>query len=94
MATITGNVRQERRIGGTVTAGARITTGTVQRAALPGGAPYEGDYEAIPDKMAQVFPTQNKTMRQDFTVAGVPTYRVSNPEGGTTLIIGGNKNGQ
>ena len=66
----------------------------VYRATAPGGAPYEGDYEAIPDKMAQVFPTQNKTMRQDFTVAGVPTYRVSNPEGGTTLIIGGNKNGQ
>lgn len=68
--------------------GARITTGTVQRAALPGGAPYEGPYEVTPEFSAQTLPTKGKSMRDDVTVHAIPVSRTTNPQGGKTVYIG------
>lgn len=93
MAVIAGRVQQERRIGGSVTSGARITTGTVQRAALPGGAPYEGPYEVTPEFSAQTLETKGKSMRDDVTVEAITVSRTGNPSGGNTIYIGGLING-
>lgn len=49
---------------------------------------YEGDYEVIPMFTDQVLTTQNKTMKEDFTIKEIPVAEVSNPAGGLTLTIG------
>ena len=72
MPVIAGSVRQERRIGGTVMVGARITTGTVQRAALPGGAPYEGDYVVTPTRERQELPTAGTSLALNVVVEAIP----------------------
>ena len=37
------------------------------------GVPYDGPYEATPDRDAQVFATSGKVMREDFVVQPIPS---------------------
>lgn len=58
----------------------------------PGGdiPPYTGEYEITPlVESDQVFGTANHRMTNNLKVFKVPTYEVSGPTGGITLIIGG-----
>lgn len=51
---------------------------------------YAGNCHVIPKINSQVLPTCDKVVTQDITVEGIPFYEVTNPQGGTTFIIGGN----
>lgn len=51
---------------------------------------YTGNCHVIPKIDSQVLPTCDKVINQDITVEGIPFYEVSNQQGGTTFIIGGN----
>lgn len=73
---ITGEVRAEAAIEGTVQAG--------------GGYPaYEESYEIEPLVNSQVLPTRNRVMTKDITVKEISYQEVSNKSGGTTVTIGG-----
>lgn len=55
-----------------------------------GGLPYyEGPYKAIPKVIQQTLNTKNKSMALNVTIQSIPYSEVSNPEGGKTIIIGG-----
>jgi len=54
---------------------------------------YSGDCHIIPKVEEQVLETRDKLMTDNITVTSIPYYEVSNPQGGTTVIIGGNNNG-
>ena len=49
---------------------------------------YKGDYEVTPAITAQVLETARKAMRDDVKIKEIPYAEVSNPAGGTTVIIG------
>ena len=48
---------------------------------------YEGPYTVYPDTFDQTLDTSNKVMREDVVVREIPFAEVSNPAGGTTVII-------
>lgn len=48
---------------------------------------YEGEYEVIPRLSPQVLATNERVMRSDMTIDGIPSYRTTNPSGGYTVII-------
>lgn len=50
---------------------------------------YVGEYDVTPKIEQQVLSTNDKLMTDDITVKAIPFYEVSNPQGGTTFIIGG-----
>lgn len=50
---------------------------------------YSGNCHVIPKVESQVLPTCDKIITEDITVEGIPIYEVSNPQGGSTIIIGG-----
>ena len=49
---------------------------------------FGGEYSATPSDKPIVVETKDKIMRDNFTVKPVPIYTVTNPKGGTTIIIG------
>jgi hypothetical protein len=49
---------------------------------------YDGSYEITPKAEEQILPTAYKVMRNDVTVNKIPYAEVTNPAGGTTVIIG------
>ena len=51
---------------------------------------YVGEYNVTPKIEQQVLSANDKLMTDDITVKAIPFYEVSNPQGGTTFIIGGN----
>lgn len=51
---------------------------------------YVGEYEVTPKIEHQILETCDKLMSNDVMVKGIPFYEVTNPQGGTTFIIGGN----
>ena len=52
-------------------------------------ATYTGEYSATPKVEEEtVLQTKGRKMIKDVTVRKIPTYEVSNPQGGETLIIG------
>ena len=53
-----------------------------------GGIPYEGSYEADARFTEQVFPTKQKSMRDDFTVHAI-NYTEARNDSGITVTIGG-----
>lgn len=58
---------------------------------IPGGYKnYEGTYEIRPSIDGDILETKNKLMAKDVVVDPIPYYEVSNEQGGTTVIIGGN----
>lgn len=54
-----------------------------------GGDQYEGEYSVTPKIEAQTLETRDKLLAQDMVIEGIPCYEVSNPQGGTTFVIGG-----
>lgn len=50
---------------------------------------YKGLYTVIPKVKEQKLPTKDKSMAKDLTVTEIPYSEVSNPQGGNTVIIGG-----
>lgn len=55
-----------------------------------GGFPYyKGPYKTVPKVIKQTLNTKNKSMSLDVTIESIPYSEVSNPEGGKTIIIGG-----
>lgn len=50
---------------------------------------YIGEYDVTPKIKSQVLETRDKLMSDDVTVRAISFYEVSNPQGGTTFIIGG-----
>ena len=50
---------------------------------------YEGEYQIMPSFEAQSLQTKNKLMTDDVSVSAISVVRMSNPNGGTTVIIGG-----
>lgn len=61
---------------------------------IPGGYEhYFGEYEITPKIEEQRYLTKDKVMSEDITVKSIPTYEVTNLQGGTTFIIGGDSIG-
>ena len=57
----------------------------VTHATLPN---YQGQYEATPSLIEQIFPTNETSMRNDFVVHKIPYYEIENQSGGLTAVIG------
>ena len=53
------------------------------------GEVYQGPYTVDPDFVGITLPTREKNMREDVTVNPIEVQRVSNPNGGKTVYIGG-----
>lgn len=51
------------------------------------GEEYSGSYEITPAVEQQIMQTAEKVMREDVTIKEIPYAEVSNPAGGTTVII-------
>lgn len=51
------------------------------------GEEYKGSYEVTPKVEAQILQTAEKVMRDDVTIKEIPYVEVTNPAGGTTIII-------
>ncbi len=94
---LTGTVEQ----GGTLLSGVLQSSGTLSGVVKSAAAElvgrislnigheyYLGSYEATPKTTPQILPTYDKLMSKDITVKSIPFFEVSNPQGGTTFIIG------
>ena len=77
MINFNGKISQTAGLSGTVaTAAQDVPT-------------YTGEYSATPKVEEEtVLQTKGRKMIKDVTVRKIPTYEVSNPQGGETLIIG------
>lgn len=49
---------------------------------------YDGAYVVIPRAEAQTLPTENKKMRDDVSILGIPYAETTNQAGGMTAAIG------
>ena len=62
----------------------------IGRVSIPSGYKYfNGSYEVIPKVESQMLETKDKLMSEDVHIKSILYYEVSNPQGGTTIIIGG-----
>lgn len=52
---------------------------------------YIGEYTITPDITPVVLPTRDKLMADDITVHKIPLWEIGNPQGGKTILIGGEK---
>ena len=52
---------------------------------------YTGEYAVTPDITPVVLPTRDKLMADDVTIHKIPLWETGNPQGGTTILIGGEK---
>ena len=78
---------QEGTLTGKISSRFAILNGQV---AIPSGYKYfTGSYEVTPKVEAQTLETKDKLMSEDVHIKSIPYYEVSNPQGGTTIIIGG-----
>lgn len=50
---------------------------------------YTGEYTVTPDITPVVLPTRDKLMAEDVTVRKIPLWEIGNPQGGKTILIGG-----
>lgn len=50
---------------------------------------YTGEYNITPQITSQTMHTRDKRMIDDLVVNSIPYFNVSNPQGGETIIIGG-----
>lgn len=55
---------------------------------------YKGEYVITPKLDKQIVEAKDKVMSDDITIKSIPYYEVSNTHGGTTFIIGGEKDGK
>lgn len=51
------------------------------------GEEYEGSYEVTPKLEEQILQTAEKVMTNDLKIKEIPYAEVTNPAGGTTVII-------
>ncbi len=49
---------------------------------------FDGSYTVIPAVAAKSLQTKDRLMSDDVTVTAIPYYEVSNPQGGSTIVIG------
>lgn len=52
---------------------------------------YTGEYTVTPDVAPVVLPTRDKLMVEDVTIHKIPLWEIGNPQGGKTILIGGEK---
>lgn len=52
---------------------------------------YVGTYSVVPTRATQTLNTDDKHLNGVISVSPIPYYEVSNLQGGTTIIIGGNE---
>ena len=52
---------------------------------------YTGEYTVTPDITPVVLPTRDKLMVDDVTIHKIPLWETGNPQGGKTILIGGEK---
>lgn len=53
---------------------------------------FSGEYRVVPAVASKVLRTKDKLMADDVTVESIPYYEVSNPQGGSTIMIGDDPN--
>lgn len=83
---LTGVLHSSGTLSGTVKRSSAVLAGHVSLNI--GHEYYLGSYEATPKTTPQILPTYDKLMSKDITVKSIPFFEVSNPQGGTTFIIG------
>lgn len=49
---------------------------------------FDGSYTVVPAVAAKSLQTKDRLMSDDVTVTAIPYYEVSNPQGGSTIVIG------
>lgn len=86
MEKFRGSLSPVPKVSGNLS-GTGTMAGSLTIPQVAGAEYYRGDYVATPKVTAEVFPTKNKTMIDDFTVLEIPRWEVSN-EYGKTFIIG------
>lgn len=80
-----GTVSQQSALTGSVNSKCNVS-GTVF---IDGGREkYTGSYEVTPCANEQKLHTASKIMMDDVTIKEIPYAEVTNPAGGTTVIIG------
>lgn len=73
----------------TTTACVGVTTAPVT--VVEGASAYTGTYTVTPDVEPITLATKDKLMADDVTVKKIPLWETSNTQGGTTILIGGDK---
>lgn len=73
-----------------VTAGSCVNVHIPAQIVKSGDYPdFGGPYDVTPMVTSQCLDTKDTHMTDDVTVREIPYYAVSNPQGGTTIVIGG-----
>lgn len=84
---LVGDISTKQNLVGTV--GTRLSlSGKVNVGSTIKAENYEGEYEVIPSREAQILETGQKFMAEDVMVHKIPFHEVSNLNGGTTITIG------
>lgn len=82
---LSGFIATEGALGGAVAAALELE-GTVS---MPETFErFDGSYTVIPAVAAKSLQTKDRLMGDDVTVTAIPYYEVSNPQGGSTIVIG------
>lgn len=77
---------QEGKLVGVI----RLSLSLVGKVSIPTGYKYyKGNYTVKPKVNTQILETKDKLVAEDIKVESIPYYEVSNLQGGTTIIIGG-----
>lgn len=84
-AILSGIIRSGGSLRGTVATSAGVLIGSL--IVSEGYDHYIGGYEVTPKIDSTTLPTADKVMHKDITIRGVPYYKVTNQQGGTTFII-------
>ena len=88
----------DAKIEGTITSAVPSITGEIRTelpaiqgagAALSDIPVYDGVTEVDPNRLDLILETGRTIVAKDITVRGVPFAEVENPDGGTTVTIGG-----
>lgn len=66
----------------------QIDFGEIYELENEGAAEYEGSYDVTPAVAEQILATEQRIMRSNLVIREIPYRRVSNIQGGETVIIG------
>ena len=91
-APITVKLDKPLEISASVDLGAKKITADFGSLSISGRChheTYDGTYEVTPTFSRQTLNTYNKLMTDDLTVRPIEVSRISNPQGGKTIFIGG-----
>lgn len=89
MKELKGIIKKPASISAAVLQPQNITAAVHQSNSRPDVEKYSGPYEATPTKAAQIMPTKDKLLKEDFTVKAIPFFEVTNAANGKTITIGG-----